>query len=305
MSGLSYLRRILCVCLCVVAVACNKSSTAPHESDKPDKTTSTSATVRKYPVRFNMADVDVSDGRIANREMPVRNYLHYLFYRAYDSTGRLASEIVQDSVVAYVGPEFGVINDSLPAGDYTIVVIGAQFNSLELNNDTLLSTFQLFTRHEDVCLKKFNITVSEQDSVVAPIKLERITGVLEINLKDTLHPEVKMEKVYVDSTYLHMQIATGELQSSITDFFPSWGSLAYPYSFSIGYLGSNTSHTVTIVGCDINEQPIVQKVVTGVYIYPNRKTILTGKLFDTSDGRGKNAGSLWVDKRTGSIIQEF
>ncbi|MEX6691027.1 hypothetical protein QTN47_26195 [Danxiaibacter flavus] len=305
MSGLSYIKKILCACLCVVAVACNKSSTAPNENDKPDKTANTSAAIRKYAVRFSLGDIDVSDGRTANREMPVRNYLHYLSYRAYDSTGRLISKIVQDSILAYAGPDFGVINDSLPVGDYTIVVVGAQYYSVEFYDDTLLSRFNLFTRHEDVCLKKFNITVSEHDSIAAPIKLERITGVLEINLKDTLHPEVKMEKVYVDSTYLHMQIATGELQSSITDFFPSWGSLAYPYSFSIGYLGSNTTHTVTIVGCDINEQPVAQRVITGVYIYPNRKTILTGRLFDTSDTGGKNAGSLWVDKRTGSINQKF
>src|SRR5437868_12499242 len=131
MPGICYLRKLIWVCLCVVGVACTKSSSVPNENDKPDKPADAVATVRKYAVHFNIGNVDSVDGHVANKEMSIRSYMHSLFYLAYDSMGRRASKIVHEAVAAYVGPDFGIIKDSLAAGNYTIVIIGARFKSLE------------------------------------------------------------------------------------------------------------------------------------------------------------------------------
>lgn len=303
MSGLSYIKKILCACLCVVAVACNKSSTVPHENDKPVKSGSASAVTRKYPVHFNMGNVEIPDARTANKEMPIRNYMHYLYYAAYDSLGVLASKIVQDSNASlYVGPEFGIIKDSLAAGHYTIFTLGTWYNRPGIGGDSFLTTLNVYMGDQDVFFKKFEINVSEKDTVTAAVKLTRLNGQLQVDLRDSLHPEVRRTLTTVDNVPSRFAVLTNSFTfySSLT--FPVYGSLAYPYKCDFSVTGSDVSHNVTISAYGDNDQILAQKVISGVYVYTNRKTILTGKIFSASES-GRSAES--IKTLDGTIIQKF
>jgi hypothetical protein len=309
MSNISNVKKLFWACLCVTAAACTKTSNSPERNGIPDSPPSSSTNVKLYPVKFNIGSVEVKNGRYANKEMSAKDYLHFMFYAAYDSTGHLVSKIVQDSTAAsVVGPEFGILRDSLPAGTYTVIIAGAVGRPYEGSSDTTLNSLYFTTNSDDVFYKKFALRVNEKDTATSTVRLSRITGQLQLNLKDTLPPEVKEVRIVIDSfplTY-HPQNDMPGMPSNNLFGFNNNPNSNLSLTAGAGFFGSTFSHIVTITALGHDGQVLRAKTVKNVYVYPNRKTVLTGALYTSAEVDSTSAISVTIDTDYGeTIIQNF
>ncbi len=309
MSGLSYIKKLSWACLCIAGVACTKSSTGPNGNNNAGKPGNLSVQARKYAVQFNIGDVDAPDTRVAAKEMPIRNYLWYLYYAAYDSNGYQVSKIIQDSLNRdYMGPEFGVVKDSLAPGNYTVVVVGERYNQIKIKNDSLLSTLNLAGNqdYQDyVFLKKYPIHVGNADTTIKAIKLEPITGQLEVLMTDSNRTEMPEGTISIDSVPSKYVALTAATSLFGTNSFTSYFNLYSSWTVDYGILGSNASHTVTITLHDSNGNTTLERTIKDVYVYPGRKTILRGKLFGSQGGRSARLPDRTINSANGDIIQDF
>lgn len=282
MSAKSYLIVLL---VCFVAVACHKSASRPDlEAEKPvtDEIES-----QLHKVNFNFSDFEVGfqGARKAAKEMPAKDFLSYLYYSVYDSSGTFVKDITQYRW--YDSTTFGKISDSLKSGKYDIVFVGAANDSVFVLNKNKLLTARLnmgfsYWPVADVFFKKFSLVVDDRDTTINSLRLNRITGNLEVRLKDSLLPAdvARISIVTKNKPSLFniiQESITGADSSYAGDFNPSFNS--YPISMSSSYFGSENQLQVVIRAYDKNDALIKEKVVDGVHVYVNKKTVLSGKLF--------------------------
>lgn len=218
-----------------------------------------------------------------------------------------------DSYWKVYNKPFGSIVDSLPAGKYTVIFIGSTYDFLinsrykedpapddreKLQTALIAEESTLSWRISytgDTFVKKFTINVADP-KIQQDVTLDRITGKLEVNILDAI-PAVadQFEFRFVGAgsgiTLSNMRLfgATYYDESDVPPFpliqiKPSdKGKTNYQYTkFLFG--GSTTPIEVTVeIRChDTNGHLMASKIVTGVPIYINKRTILKGKLFDTS-----------------------
>ncbi len=290
MSNISNIKKLLWAGLCILALACTKNSTSPKPESGPE--TPVSTTTQLYPVKFRIADIDPSNGRKAAKEMPAKDYLHYIFYGAYDANGRLASKIVQD----YTGPvlpgaELGILQDSLPAGDYTILISGGTGQLQFLNTDSTLTSLTMYNGGDDIFHRKFSVTVGPHDTATSVVRLSRITGQLEVQLTDSLPNTVDNIMVEFNSFPVSFYPLTEAINMGNASG-AGWGvsdhSVPIPTTGHVNMYGSNFQYIVRIVAY-AGTVALYQKEIKNVYVYPNKKTVLKGAITalpNSLDGTG-------------------
>lgn len=282
---------VVALAACIAAVACSKSSSKPEENQPAGSTPSTGSNIVKYPVHFGLGNIDVVEsGRLNKRELPAGSFLRYIFYGAYDSMGRLASKKIQDlnNVSAYP-PDYGLISDSLPAGKYTIVLAGGNWSFFEEENsiDSLLNVVKFASKHgQDIFYKKFDINVSAKDTTYGNVRLNRITGLFQYQLTDTLPENVAMVSVSIDNLPTYFS-PFNESLSGIDSirFYNNYNRIDNPLiSGQFSFLASPNKHRITISARTEFDRPVYEKVIDNVSIYPNKVTLLRGKLSDAPVG---------------------
>ncbi|MEX6686621.1 FimB/Mfa2 family fimbrial subunit [Danxiaibacter flavus] len=271
--------------VCIAAVACTKSASKPDiEAEKP-------AIVETEPqlhrISFNFSDFEISyqGGKAIAKEMAVKDFLKSLYYAVYDSTGEEIKRIDfgSNSYPNKLVP--AQIQDSLKAGKYTIVFAGGKDTLCVNPGKTTLSDLSIMNWfNQDIFYKKFVLTVSDHDTSLTSIRLERITGSLEVTLKDSVLPANVASLVFLTRNrpgyFGVMQDVIVGLDSSYAgDFNPGFNS--YPVNITSSYFGSNSNLQVVIRAYDKTRAIIKEKIVDGVHVYVNKKTVLSGKLFPT------------------------
>lgn len=273
-------KMILFICLLALGAACTKSINEVPPNNNAASLIESSTSTKKFKVNFQVGNLEVLNGRHANKEMPLKDYLKHLYYAAFDSTGHRVSEIEQDSSTNKLGATFGIINDSLPAGKYTVILIGTMYWFATDNSDTTLGSMYFKPLGGEAFFKKITITVGEADTAISNIRLERVTGELEIRLTDTLSSEITWVTVlvnYLDQAYYVAGDTLGQ-----------WGGLSQgvPYSrdvnplvsIKLSMLGSDTKQQIVLHAYDKNGAKIYQKLIKDVVVRPNQKVILQGDL---------------------------
>ena len=333
--------------ICVFLFSCKKNET----QELPKGNTN----IKKYAVKFNVSDfrqsVEDISGKRTNTVLETSDSLesiNNLIYLAYDSTGAEVGRIrhrknlpnlrwftsykyiYNNSILlqfhqGYDEP-FGSRVDSLPSGNYTIVVLGSnilQYKQYTINDRSINDPVgiekpqrpdvqplneasigqsnglvpEILAQTEDTFYKKFMLTIGSQD-ISQEVRLERITGKLEVNILDKLPANAtQMEfKIYGAAHVIELNTsqAIGNTDYPEEDEDISFHPILLKaeergmsnYKFSRYLYGRDQAVTVKIQCFDADRKLIVTKNVPDVHIYKNKRTILSGKLFDSNPQTG-------------------
>lgn len=314
----SQLPALLCVCLFMLFSCKKEHQNSPNTNHQTDK---------KYPVSFNLSgfkqtqtsflvnspghSIRVNSKALAATDSVALNdaFIDYA-YVVYDALGNEVSRIFKQGFGdpdnknyeyryiyspapgvkrLYMGPgSFGTIQDSLAAGNYTVVLIaGIQFNVNAIgpfSPDSIrykpLGTAAAYSApgfKSDIYFKKFNITVSASP-LNQSLTLDRVSGQLEIIINDTPPNAYTLQ---TNIKYDNMAFAFGN-ETSYCNEEENYGlSLLNPVN-AIAVENTTTPITITMSAYDISDNFITSKTVTNVRVYKNTRTILSGNLFTQS-----------------------
>lgn len=253
-------------------------------------------------VKFNVKSLDVDvepmGGNANSRKAPMTrassspgDVLHTINY-ALMKAGTY-QVITGEQTKADAGDDFGTIKLTVAPGDYDIFFIATGANpardaSLSLNwGDSYTSETgftmrnqELFTYHERSMIDNSNTSFD--------VEVERLVGKLVVNLTDEELQE-NVEKVKVSYEYLPQYLFY--LDESRKDKWGNSGSVDMEIEFKDGHFSEHARFVtpqngivVTFTTYDINEKEIASTNVT-CNIYKNRRTIISGKLFDVLNNR--------------------
>lgn len=279
---------LLLLACSVTMFACTKSSDKVEEA-KPLPIEHTDGQA-KYAVKFNLGNIDVDKGgRIGNKEMLASDYLLSFFYAAYDSTGKMVSSLIQNRFDENDMPtsHFGLVLDSLETGSYTVVLAGSDkfIESQVINMETFSGLqFKNFVGTDFFC-KKLRVNVVNKDTSYTTVKLNRLTSHLQVKFKDTFPSTVNRVVLTVDN----MPSLFSPFDDSLS--MPVSGDLSMGLVDNVmqqeadwNCIGSYNKLRITIKAYDVHNVILQQKVVDNIYLYPNKKVILTGNLDNISEG---------------------
>lgn len=272
---------------CSIAVfACTKTSEKNLEDSHPTPVSPTSE--MKYAVNFSFGTLSVdASGRVGSREVAASDYLSYVFYGAYDTMGKLVSKIIQDRFRGSF-PHFGEISDSLKPGKYTIVLAGSTGTILEENTDTLINTLHFSNRAGggDVFYKKLYVNISPSDTAYTNVKMERLTSLIEVTITDTLPSNVENVSISIDNLLTVFSPDTDSFSNVDSLSFSSLYDRTQPAlsNFQLNFFGSNNKHKIIITAYTSYNRPVLQKVIDNIYLLPNKRVILKGRLSDGAIG---------------------
>ncbi|MEX6686622.1 hypothetical protein QTN47_03910 [Danxiaibacter flavus] len=260
-----------------------------------------------YQVSYSMKGFGITDkSSLTNKETAANDYLDYLFYGAYDSTGKLVRKIEQ---AKRAGTEFGTISNSLKSGNYTIVLAATKDSILYTSGVDQLNTLQLSGQFpQDIFYKKFSLNIADRDTSFDNIRLDRLTGLLEIVLTDTVtYTNISMLVTSIDNSPGFYNVAGDSLTGTIATYH-EYHSLLFgsqdPSTFFDGfYWGTNQPLTLKIIALDWSRHFYMQRIIQNVHIYPNKKTVLTGNFMSGTETSTASRISYSVDKRT--VTQHF
>lgn len=248
----------------------------------------------------------------------INNLLYLAYDSAGNEVGRIRQYTYEGSYkynyepyIDYWKPydkPFGSMVDSLPSGKYTIIFVGSTYaftisdrhkfdptvddrlnlQMAYLSEESTLSWLLSYTG--DTFVKKCTLNVNNQNTQ-QDVQLDRVTGKLEVHILDAIPAEAdKFEFRYVGAangiklSTMEPQGGTYYDQNSLPPFptvqiKPSEkGTTNYQYSKFL--FGREQSVTVEIWCYDAAGKALASKIVTGVPMFKNKRTILKGKLFD-------------------------
>ncbi|MEX6686619.1 FimB/Mfa2 family fimbrial subunit [Danxiaibacter flavus] len=247
---------------------------------------------KTHSVAFDFSNFKVSyNERASNKEVAAKDYLSIISIIAFDSAGNHANSVVQST---YGGNTSGFDAISLPlkAGTYTFLVEGTAKENQQLFTDfSELSTTRLMTslshddRHgSDVFYNKFVLTVGDRDTTINTLRLERLTGLLEIQFTDTLPENVERVDVKLYDAPFSYYVAEDSVKGRDSMFVGQIARNTNIDSLKVSnfFFGTNTPVTVVIKTYDKNGNFMFEKRVDNIFVYRNKKTILKGKLYPTN-----------------------
>ena len=325
----------LSMALCLIVFSCKKedqSQIAPQAKSDAKKyavnfdVSSFSQSVES--MRAKGSAKIMAGGSAISAMDSLKNRIDQLRYLVYDSAGMALSSVNQQylangSFYSYkqtvsgndgtYGRPFGSIVDSLPSGKYSIVFLGTNmynylFNDrfdedwevpLNLSNifdDRSLDFSPLATG--ETFYKKLSIVVAKTD-LKQDVCLDRVTGKLEINIKDAIPANAnKFDfRFYEAPNTFYLGSGTASERTNYGDETDEdfgvkmWhpvqikdsekGMTNYKVPPYIVF-GSDKMFTVEIRCFDASNKLIAKKTVSNVQVFKNKRTILTGKLFDNN-----------------------
>ncbi|WPV64463.1 FimB/Mfa2 family fimbrial subunit [Chitinophaga sp. LS1] len=270
---------------------------------------------QKFPVRiaierFTQTSEDF-DGRkksstnAKDAADSLADYIQHLYYLVYNNSNTLVKRINQTTADS----SFGLIQDSLAAGHYTIALVGSK-NETYIGGDPLFHFQDELAFFDfpggDVFYKKTGIDVT--DSIAIAVNMDRVVSKLKVQIQDAIPTSVKNISIQ-PTTYplppegVNAGIANNILLYSGTSSAFSGGAGFYsPYYFPVPDSLHGTTNlaiemyvlilspatiSVIIRSLDASYGTITEKDVTQVNIQSGKKTVLKGNLFSDLPGEGK------------------
>lgn len=292
------MKKILCAVALTASFACLFSCSKNNQSPE-SVTVAPAGDTAHHAVRMSVSDFEAqyTNMRLVNLQNDSAQYLKYLFAGIYDASGRLVSWREQQRGWQF-DTAFGKFNWALTSGTYSVVFVAT--------TDTLIGKYYLLNNKADslaglriknywsnggvdVFYNKTAFTVGNMDTVVNSIQLSRISGKIEVHLKDNSQ--------LLDSTSMTVTIK------------------GYPAFYSVGgnfYSPANPGDSITLkkVSSRVYEgfclgsfnkintvfrgflykpgvgQQFFTKVLNNVdvYVYTNKRTVLSGYLAGPDSG---------------------
>lgn len=280
----------------VIAFSCKKD-TGYHETSTPVNDAA------RYNVTLGIGSFEAqyTDMRVVNLADDTAAYLKYLYTALYDSAGNQIRLTEQLRFNAY-DTSFGKFYYTLPAGNYTVVFVAANdtaviYQGLFNNKNATLQSLQinnLFTSGGyDIFYNKTRFKVSNQDTIASNLQLHRLTGKMELQLKDAAPLLDSSRSLYVAISGFSR--AYRPYIDSFTTSVAGDSMFLARTSSSVwaGFCLGGYNRIKTYIYGSLNNPPVyynqpVYRVIDNlnVYVYPDMKTILTGYLVNNSFSGG-------------------
>ena len=306
--------------LCLFLFSCKK--------DTDQQATSNPSASKKFAVTFNatsfsqeVAPISKASGNRVSA-VPLKGMAKYFIYVVYDESGKEVSEIRQDSsgttrriINDYFYPDsdvvgaskikpYGIIKDSLPKGNYTVVMAAS---NTEMNLNSRYKNFEVikfspfkdaflnytrnlvsWSRSTDTFYKKFSLSIGDEP-VQQNVQLERIVGKLELNILDRYVGTGTGYTVLVDNDCEAFKFSTdlpfgAAFDYEFSDFNNKGGSFDAKGNLEFFILNTRVPLTITIIYY-VNGIK-TYKVIDGINIFRNKKTVLSGNLFTDTKAVG-------------------
>jgi len=182
---------------------------------------------------------------------------------------------------------------------------GAPDDRENLNTSTVGEDYGLsperFPQTEDTFYKKFLLIVGHQN-VDQEVNLERLTGKLEVNILDKLPANATQFECKVYGAGDGIKLNTSAI-IGFTDYLDEGDNSEWPesqrfrpvqikaeerasYKYSQYLYGREQVLRVKLQFFDANNNLIITKNIPNIHIYKNKRTILSGKLFETTPQTG-------------------
>lgn len=278
---------LLWLAMAILFVACNKdTNTTPETSNN-----------QAFPVTFNINDFSQeldSFGRVAGNSAllakdSLDGHVKYLYYKVY---GTGAQAAIQHVIVQQAGtPSFGVIRDTLPAGNYqfTLLATGDEYISHTSNIGFKYPGSDAFSTH-------FEMVVN--GAANTKVSLDRIVARLQFIIQDPLPADAAwldirfsgIPRVFNYPTGQVSNPANGDAYSNYTGYqlqIPAYnqGKPGFKTQAYFALQGDYTVPAITITCRNADGNALVSKVINNVKFETNKRTVLKGNLFPaTSDG---------------------
>lgn len=237
----------------------------------------------------SLAENAVLDGDIGTKQRA-------LLYAVYNDQGTLVRNISQIETDA----NFGTITDKLPVGTYSVFFIGG-YNFfptvghseaiLKLFTPTTLSTAYAAFSSEDMrelFAKQITLSVTTED-VNQTVTLDRVGGLLDVNILDAIPSNVTSIRVIAKNYAWKFKLSNFSPVNLFDNYSQKYTTTTLVGTsdnhFVIAQLNTFTTATVTITAFN-DQTKIAEKVISNVWVKPNKKTILTGNLFGGTLGTG-------------------
>ncbi|WP_207536302.1 FimB/Mfa2 family fimbrial subunit [Desertivirga arenae] len=272
--------------LLITTLACRKTSKQEIEPKE-----------KLYPITFNTSsftqESKTISGKVSDTTAAV-NYLRALYYFIYDDKGELVKSRTQSIDTS---SHFGIVQDSLPMGQYNIVFLGSDQNSpygdpIDDQSYYEIASLRESDRNPNYFLKNIPITVT-RDGVNENVTLERIVGMLSVMLTDNIIPES------VSYYEIKMPSARRYYFRNGVRALEEYNYKSYPAVVGGKFLGAirlfepGKPIDITITAFNNKNEIIVSKVINNVSILKNREVVLKGKLFSNSTGFSIFVNSNW------------
>ncbi|KAA8482049.1 fimbrillin-A associated anchor protein Mfa1/Mfa2 [Arcticibacter tournemirensis] len=225
-------------------------------------------------------------GFISSDPVPLKDYVHFLNYFIYGQDGNLVHSLKQADTDA----NFGKITDQVPAGTYSVVLVGSRYNNT-FGGTTALSTSKTLSAavDDDLFFKKVSITVGSDD-LSQSVVLDRVSSYMEVSIEESLPAEVASIDVTVQNeadvfmfASESVQIGTVPATKKFTKVISSDDDRNNP-RMGMCILNVVSDLSVQIYCYDSAKKYIKGVKVQNVKCEKNRKTILYGKVFAMPSG---------------------
>lgn len=295
--------------LCVVALAiagCTKEEAASPKSDKLHPVKFNVSTFGKQIVPMAGLNKDIVANASSNNALPY--VIQSLTYVVFDESGKEVSK----KVSTRLDENFGMIEDELPAGSYKATFSGSDMQGVNISN-FYGGAMSLHTEGKgDIFYKEADLIVEDGAGITTSVELVRKVGKIEVDLLDEIPSKVSRIDltIFNVSSFFNLKDHSGrndyDLRSSVyyrND--PKTGALP-DYSqpiFSNFFLDKDLPFIAIVIiqAYDQVGKQIADKVILNVPVAINKKTILTGELFDDT-AKGQEFSVSFVDDWNSDII---
>jgi len=289
-------------------------------SCKKDHSASSGPSGKKYPVTFNVTNFAQQKGVFAvSRQTTnsvktddvltdVGGYLDVLYYYVYDNNNNFVHKIAQDSTMS----NLGTVTDTLPLGTYKIIIAAGKKGLVSANESNL---FQANIGYgsidwQDTFFDSFAYTVTNASNNQDVI-MHRIVTELELNLTDTIPANANTitMAVYPEFTdYLIGQLVQSgiedTLKTTITIPSSAKGKAGFTFDKIYGNGNQNTGYDVELTAMDASNHIIGSAHVTNVQSGQGQRTVLSGKLFNSTASGSPQSFQVKVDTAWSTTINQ-
>ena len=239
----------------------------------------------RYPVKFTLSGFTQIMQPIDNATLKTNSLntntatdtipINKLFY----SLGGKTNTYYSQKIVTKTSAGFGVFEENLPAGDYTVVFFGSSTNFVPNNNNLTLDP-DITTGWGDTFYKKLEFTLTSAGSNQT-VQMERISAQLILNIEDAIPATVsKIEIKFGDAYSVYPGTSfTEQTQYVVTKPAVTGETNTKLYA---NQLVTNKPVKVYISYYTTGSLPYETKTVT-VTSQPNKRTLISGKLFTSNN----------------------
>lgn len=266
---------------CLLLFSCSKDETVAPNNEKHAVTFTVSP--------FSQQITDIAYAKALSESI---GYLNCLIF---NSSGAMVKQISQASTDA----NFGVIADQLNSGSYVIYFLGTkkQPNHINTTSSDGCEIYYNLAQESvyDSFYKKVTLSV-EKNSITQNVVLDRFVSYAEVVITDAMPSYAKKVVMNIENESCFFKFSTREIATvpTPTNIEKAVASTdAGKTNFTMGSFVLNTTSplTINIKVYDVDNKIISGKKVTNISCQKNRKTILSGKLFD---GIGPSSSSFTI-----------